>query len=1485
MRFKCFFIIMGLAVFLLSLGGSPGFALQKPTPEQIEGYRADGTLSERIANATALGNHLVAPKIAQRLQYKIRRLQLERQGVAPSAIDRALSLPPAWRGGLPSVGMVRVPVLLVAFSDHPPTIPRSSIEAALFGDGSGGYPYESLRNYYRRSSYGQLEIVGDVLGWYITDYPQDEVVGRGQDSMIKEVLGYYKAQGHDFSQYDNDGDGIIDDLIIIWSGEIDGFGGIWWSYHTPFGDSSFTIDGKKIGKYSWTWETDSRGRFDASTIIHETGHALGLPDYYDYSPDIGPRGGIGYLDMMDAGRGDHNCFSKLLLEWIDPVLYSSGSAAVSLLPSGDSGDGSAIIVMPGMDPEDLFSEFFMVQNRYPAANDVRSVVDGLLIWHVDGRLDGTGLSFLYNNSLTEHKLLRLMEADGLEEIETKDGSADPGDFYVPGRIFSPSSVPNSNRYDGSRTGIVLRDMALSGSLASFSVSLSDFVTDKEAAAVSEGGTGVFQIKLVAPPSSPVEVAIGVFSGDTDITVQSGAHLTFTPDNWDLYHTVTLAAAPDADTINGTAIVRISAPGLQSKDITATEADLGPLSFVIDRETVTVPESGVATFRVKLGAVPSSDVAAMVSRVSGDPDITVQAGAALNFSFLNWDVYQTVTLAAAHDSDVLNGTATIRISAAGLPSKDLSVVEADEGAPVFITDKKWVTVPEAGTATFRVRLYAPPSSTVTAAVARVDGDTDITVQSGTTLTFTPSNWNVYQTVTLAAVHDADHLNGSATIRISAPGLPIVHVTASEADDDALSLVTSTGAVTIAEGSTATFQVKLSAPPASPLAVTVARVTGDPSITVQSGASLTFTPADWSIYKTVTLAAAYDADVLNGSATIRISAPGLTSREITATEIESSAPMFVTSVEETTVPDGGTATFQVKLSAAPEAHLAVVASLEQVSGAADIIVESGSVLTFTSSNWGDWQTVTLRAAVNPDAVGTTALIEIRAVGFAAKPVTARVSEGDLVPGQWVLLGPPESFVYDLAVDPANRQKLYSARDWGVYRSVDGGSHWKTLSDGSLGIGGNSRSLALDSRHPGVLYATSWSYEATWMEPKFYVYKSTDGGGSWLAKDNGLFHINMGKVAIAPSDGNILYASTWEKGPLFRSENGGESWEATGNQEMLINTIAVDPADPQVVYVAILDGGLLKTTDGGFSWRHADYGLPASPVDIMTIAIDPGNPKVLCAGTDAWWDGLFKSTDGGANWLSITVDNGFTLGGVTHLAIDPLRPRIVYAASLGVQMTQDGGITWEPLSAGLPVDPNVTALAIDPAFPEVLYAAVDTVGIFRIYVPAASDGISPSEGTVSSQFTIRSSTPFGAKGKVLVGNVAAKVLQWNATTVVCQVSKPMAPGVYVVTVLPKKAAPISFSPGFTIEPPLVEAIDPASAGTGVAVNITGKFFGLKKGKVYLGTKSAKVVYWNMDSDGASRIQIAIPKGLTPGTDYQVKVVVAGIGEGVAPQFFHMK
>lgn len=438
-------------------------ALAPPRLGQLEKYRADGTLQKRIADAYAIGNHRVAPRLVARLREKLDALARQIGSGTYDLPQVPMAPPPAWQG-MPTRGVVRVPVLLVAFADMPPVTSIEEITGHLFGDGPDGFPYESLRNYYLRSSYNQLDIQGDVLGWYTTAYPRSQVVSG--ENLIKEVINYYASAGHDFSQYDSDGNGVIDYLIVFWTGPYDYTSNIWWGgWETSFSDTAFTVDGKQISDYTWLCEIEylQNPKFEPFYVIHETGHALGLPDYYDYNDWVGPSGGLGGLDMMDMFQGDHNCFSKWLLDWLTPTVYHAGRHEVTLAPTA-SVPQAAVLIPDNLDGPP-FCEFFMIQYRNRDGNDAKLPADGLLIWHVDARLDSTGLNFRYDNSYTEHKLLRLMEADGLEEIE-KGKPADAGDYYQAGSQLGPATTPNSNFYGGIPTNLTVDSISDQGATMS-----------------------------------------------------------------------------------------------------------------------------------------------------------------------------------------------------------------------------------------------------------------------------------------------------------------------------------------------------------------------------------------------------------------------------------------------------------------------------------------------------------------------------------------------------------------------------------------------------------------------------------------------------------------------------------------------------------------------------------------------------------------------------------------------------------------------------------------------------------------------------------------------------------------------------------------------------------------------------------------------------------------------------------------------------------
>jgi uncharacterized protein (DUF1800 family) len=416
------------------------------------------------------------------------------------------------------------------------------------------------------------------------------------------------------------------------------------------------------------------------------------------------------------------------------------------------------------------------------------------------------------------------------------------------------------------------------------------VTSATSLSVNEGGSAQFGVRLSAAPAANVTVNVARLSGDADLTVTSGATLTFTPANFATQQMVTIGAAEDADQTNGTAVLRATATGLPNADVNVSEVDNDTAAIAIQTSvaTLSVNEGASAQFGVRLSAAPAANVTVNVARLSGDTDLTVTGGATLIFTPANFATLQNVTISAAEDGDMTNGAAVIRASGTSLTAADVNVSETDnDNAAIAIqTSVTTLSVNEGASAQFGVRLSAAPAANVTVNVARLSGDTDLTVTGGATLIFTPANFATLQNVTISAAEDGDMTNGAAVIRASGTGLTAADVNASEVDNDVpISILTNLiRTLPVIEGSTVQFGVRLASAPPANVTVTVARLSGDTNLNVTAGATLTFTPANFATLQMVTISAAEDADITNGTAMFRASGPGLTNAHADVSEFD-------------------------------------------------------------------------------------------------------------------------------------------------------------------------------------------------------------------------------------------------------------------------------------------------------------------------------------------------------------------------------------------------------------------------------------------------------------------------------------------------------------------------------------------------------------------------------------------------------------------------
>jgi len=201
----------------------------------------------------------------------------------------------------------------------------------------------------------------------------------------------------------------------------------------------------------------------------------------------------------------------------------------------------------------------------------------------------------------------------------------------------------------------------------------------------------------------------------------------------------------------------------------------------------------------------------------------------------------------------------------------------------------------------------------------------------------------------------------------------------------------------------------------------------------------------------------------------------------------------------------------------------------------------------------------------------------------------------------------------------------------------------------------------------------------------------------------------TGIAVQGRDTIYAST--PGSIFKTTNSGAVWDT-----LVQNTIVIDlkmhPFNPQVLYAAVGGSvnppyGILKTTDGGTNWFHADSGILVNwETGVQVVQFDPLQPETLYAGTAGFFSGnMYKTTNGGRNWNSVVApgDTSQLHLGVISIAVHPETTDIVYAGTEGfgnLLKTTDGGLTWAltGLQNAYPVD-----VAIDSSEPLLLYAGV--------------------------------------------------------------------------------------------------------------------------------------------------------------------------------------
>jgi photosystem II stability/assembly factor-like uncharacterized protein len=307
-------------------------------------------------------------------------------------------------------------------------------------------------------------------------------------------------------------------------------------------------------------------------------------------------------------------------------------------------------------------------------------------------------------------------------------------------------------------------------------------------------------------------------------------------------------------------------------------------------------------------------------------------------------------------------------------------------------------------------------------------------------------------------------------------------------------------------------------------------------------------------------------------------------------------------------------------------------------------------------------------------------------------------------WNLInyGLSNTIVNTVAVDPYHSNIIYAGTDpGGIFKSTDGGVTWSQANSGLTDLDLVVNTIAIDPDNPDVIYAGTSGVVG--------VFKTIDGGNTWNAVNFGLTGPSaiVSQIVISPSNPDIIIIHVESPNIIFKSIDRGSTWDIV-NLSGLITTLAIDPGNPDIIYAGTSTSGVSKSTDGGATWNQANSGLTEMA---NTIVVDPSDSNIVYAGTFDFvrqWGSVFKSTDGGGSWSFVIT--GLTNAPVNAIAIHPDKPYIIYAGTdgAGVLKSINGGATWHIINLGI-TNPQITAISIDAANPKTVYVGTRG-GVFK-------------------------------------------------------------------------------------------------------------------------------------------------------------------------------
>lgn len=392
----------------------------------------------------------------------------------------------------PLIGECRSLVILMQYRDLHFSKTKEDFEA-LFNsrdyktDGATG----SVRDYYHFASQGQLDYISDIYGPYTSLYPmkyygENSSFGGGDSHPLELCIEAIKNLPKDinYSLYDNNNDGLIDNVHIIFAGYGEEAGAssyAIWSHEYPYRINLNNEIGYSLASYSCTPELRGNNGAKISNIgviCHELGHALGAMDYYDTNYETGGRYiGTGQWDIMADGSWNNDgktppnfnpYIRSIVFGWNEQITLESEEDII--MPTTDLNNINKSIIYRINTEND--KDYFLLENRQKIYFDSALPGEGLIIYHVHPEIDRHTATNTINS--THPQCFYPVCASDSDPSTKNYGNINSSSCPFPGsknkETFSPLSTPTMIAWDGSNPNLSLYNIAINTSDNSVSFS-------------------------------------------------------------------------------------------------------------------------------------------------------------------------------------------------------------------------------------------------------------------------------------------------------------------------------------------------------------------------------------------------------------------------------------------------------------------------------------------------------------------------------------------------------------------------------------------------------------------------------------------------------------------------------------------------------------------------------------------------------------------------------------------------------------------------------------------------------------------------------------------------------------------------------------------------------------------------------------------------------------------------------------------------------